>query len=363
MVVRFAPAGATPSKPASGDPDAVAPYTLDSAMDEQQLQNRRSERARARRQRMLRRRIMVIGALVAVVVVAAVAVASSGGGSSAPQRSADNGRARSSSGSRHHAAAHRTAGGSTAAALGPASGAPGHATVPILMYHVIAAPPAGAPFPGLYVQPQEFASQMQALKDAGWHPVTLDQLRASWTRGARHPAGKPIVITFDNGYHSQYASALPVLRHMGWVADENIQLSGLPPSQGGLTEPEVQGMVNAGWELDTQGISHADLISLNASQLHYQVVDARQRLQQRYHVPVNWFCYPSGHYNSTVIDTVRAAGFVGSTTVIPGWAGPSSDAYRLPRLRVLGGTSPSALLEQIASTRTASPPPSSYGGA
>jgi hypothetical protein len=59
---------------------------------------------------------------------------------------------------------------------------------------------------------------------------------------------------------------------------------------------------------------------------------------------------------------VRAAGFVGSTTVVPGWARGQTDRYRLPRLRVLGGTSPSALLEQIASTRTAAAPPTSYGG-
>jgi peptidoglycan/xylan/chitin deacetylase (PgdA/CDA1 family) len=231
------------------------------------------------------------------------------------------------------------------------------------MYHVIAPPPTGAPFPGLYVLPQEFAAQMQALKDAGWHPVTLDQLRANWTKGARLPAGKPIVITFDNGYHSQYAEALPVLRRLGWVADENIQLAGLPPSQGGLTSDEVKAMVDAGWELDTQGISHADLITLDASELHYQVATARKMLQREYGVPVNWFCYPSGHYDATVIDAVRSAGFVGSTTVVPGWASPSGDPYRLPRLRVLGGTSPSALLAQITSAQTNGPPPSSYGGA
>jgi peptidoglycan/xylan/chitin deacetylase (PgdA/CDA1 family) len=231
------------------------------------------------------------------------------------------------------------------------------------MYHVIAPPPAGAPFPGLYVLPQEFAAQMQALKDAGWHAVTLDQLLAYWTHGARLPPGKPIVLTFDNGYHSQYSAALPVLKRLGWVADENIQLSGLPPSQGGLTEPEVRALINAGWELDTQGISHADLITLDASELHYQVATARSILRKRYGVPVNWFCYPSGHYNSTVINEVRAAGFVGSTTVVPGWASPSSDAYTLPRLRVLGGTSPSSLLSEIASIRNASAPPPSYGGA
>jgi peptidoglycan/xylan/chitin deacetylase (PgdA/CDA1 family) len=311
---------------------------------------------------MFRRRLAAGGSLLLVVIVVAAVLASAGGSTPAgtPARRAAR-SSHSARGAHARAGAHRARGGSTAAALGPATGRPGTASVPVLMYHVIAAPPPGAPFPGLYVAPEEFAAQMQALKSAGWHPVTLDQLRAYWEHGARLPPGKPIVVTFDNGYHSQYSEALPVLRRLGWVADENIQLTGLPPSQGGLTDSEVRALVSAGWELDTQGISHADLISLSPSALHYQVVTARQILQRRYRVPVNWFCYPSGHYDSTVIDAVRAAGFVGSTTVIPGWAGPASDSYRLPRLRVLGGTTPSALLDQIASTRTASAPPTSYG--
>jgi peptidoglycan/xylan/chitin deacetylase (PgdA/CDA1 family) len=231
------------------------------------------------------------------------------------------------------------------------------------MYHVINPPPPAAPFPGLYVPADEFAAQMQALKSAGWHAVTMDQLEAYWTRGVPLGPGKPIVLTFDNGYASQYLNAMPILKRLGWVGDENIQLRGLPPSQGGLTEDQVRGLLAAGWELDTQGISHADLIALGASELHYQVATARQILQKRYGVPVNWFCYPSGHYNATVIAEVKAAGFVGSTTVIPGWANRSEDPYRLPRLRVLGGTSPSALLQQIAQYESAATPPASYGGA
>jgi peptidoglycan/xylan/chitin deacetylase (PgdA/CDA1 family) len=334
-------------------------------MDAEQLHRRRAARAleRERHRRTQRRRVAALGALLAVVVVAGVAVASSLGGGSKGGAAAPKRASHTSGGAPVSAGQHAHRGASTASVLGPATGQPGRTAVPVLMYHVIAAPPPGAPFPGLYVQPDEFSAQMQALKAAGWHAVTLDQLKAYWTHGAKLPAGKPIVLTFDNGYHSQYATALPVLKKLGWVADENIQLSGLPPSQGGLTDDEVRGLVNAGWELDTQGISHADLIALDASQLHYQVATARQIIRRRYGVPVNWFCYPSGHYNSTVIAAVHSAGFVGSTTVIPGWAGPSSDPYTLPRLRVLGGTSPSALLEQIASNQTASPPPSSYGGA
>ena len=244
--------------------------------------------------------------------------------------------------------------------LGPATGHPGDARVPILMYHVIAPPPTGAPFPGLYVPRAQFAAQMAALKRAGYHAVTLDQVRTNWSDGARLPA-RPIVITFDNGYHSQYADALPVLRRMGWAADENIQLTGLPPSQGGMTTPEVRALIHAGWELDTQGISHADLVTLDAAELRAQTAGARRTLQRRYRVPVQWFCYPSGHYDATVIAAVRAAGFVGSTTVVPGWAARGGDPYRLPRLRVLGGTSPEGLLGQIAGARSAAAPPASYG--
>jgi peptidoglycan/xylan/chitin deacetylase (PgdA/CDA1 family) len=228
------------------------------------------------------------------------------------------------------------------------------------MYHVINPPPAGAPFPGLYVSAGEFAEQMRALAQDGFHAVTLDRLWSHWRNGAPLPV-KPVVITFDNGYQSQYTNALPVLRALGWEAVENIQLTGLPPSQGGLSETQVKGLVSDGWELDTQGLSHADLIALDASQLHRQIAASRQTLQRRFHVPVSWFCYPSGHYNATVIAAVKEAGYLGSTTVMPGWAGQANDPYRLPRLRVLGGTSGAHLLELIASTERNPAPPPSYG--
>jgi peptidoglycan/xylan/chitin deacetylase (PgdA/CDA1 family) len=190
--------------------------------------------------------------------------------------------------------------------------------------------------------------------------VTLDQVEAFWKRGVPLGPGRPIVLSFDNGYHSQYTQALPILRSVGWVGDENIQLTGLPLSQGGLSQDQVRAMIDAGWELDTQGISHADLVALAPEQLHREVAVARTTLQQRYHVPVNWFCYPSGHYNATVISAVKAGGYAGSTTVVPGWAHPGDDPYRLHRLRVLGGTTPQRLLAQIASIRGDPPAPFSY---
>ena len=331
----------------SWPPDAIPSL----AMSFHDPRARHVQRERERRLRIHRRRAAAGALLAGAVVIAVVVTAASAGGGGSSRASA------------HHASATRPSAGSTGGSTGSdakGTGVPGHATVPILMYHVINPPPSGAAFPGLYVPPGEFAAQMQALSAAGWHAVTMDQLEANWTRGVPLGPGKPIVLSFDNGYASQYANALPVLRRLGWVGVENIQLTGLPPSQGGLSDAQVRGLLGAGWELDTQGISHADLITLDSAELHDQVATARQVLRRRYGVPVNWFCYPSGHYNATVVAAVRAAGFVGSTTVVPGWAARADDRYALPRLRVLGGTSPSALLAQIAAAQGVAAPPSSY---
>ncbi len=330
---------------------------------------RRLARERERRARNRRRRLIVVGSLLVIVVaVVMIGLVATGGGATSSQTATNTSQTehQNARGGSTHAGHAKTFSASKlpkSTVTGVGTGKPGTATVPVLMYHVINPPPAGAPFPGLYVPSDEFAAQMEALKAAGWHAVTMDQLEAYWKRGVPLGTGKPIVLTFDNGYASQYENALPVLKRLGWVGNENIQLTGLPPSQGGLTDAQVRGLIAAGWELDTQGISHADLITLDASELKYQVATARQTLQKRYGVPVNWFCYPSGHYDATVIAAVKSAGFVGSTTVIPGWASGGEDPYRLPRLRVLGGTSPGGLLSQIGSAESVGAPPASYGGA
>ncbi len=295
------------------------------------------------------KRVAALGSLVVVLAVAVTLVLGSTRRSGSP-------------------ASKRAAGTSAKQPAAATSGtrstpAPGTATVPILAYHVINAPPAqSSAAPALYVPVQEFSDQMHALKADGWNAVTLDQLEAYWTRGVGLGPGKPIVISFDNGYASQYTNALPVLKQLGWVGVENLELSGLPPSEGGLTDTQIRGLIAAGWELASEGVSGADLLTLDADHLRSELATARQTLRSRYGVPANWFSYPSGHYNTTVIAAVRAAGFVGSTTVVPGWASPQQDRFRLPRLTVLGGTTPPALLAQIASAKADTSPPPAYSG-
>jgi hypothetical protein len=49
--------------------------------------------------------------------------------------------------------------------------------------------------------------------------------------------------------------------------------------------------------------------------------------------PVEFFCYPAGRYDTQVVAAVRAAGYLGATTVIPGLAQPTRP-YTLDRIRI-----------------------------
>jgi peptidoglycan/xylan/chitin deacetylase (PgdA/CDA1 family) len=309
-------------------------------------------RKRTRRSRVIGQRAGALGALVLVAVVVIAIVRNSS--------SSNTVKASSTAAVTHPTTTPST---STNGGASRSNGGPGTAAVPILVYHVINTQPAQSTAnPALYVPADEFSRQMQALKADGWHAVTLNQVAAYWARGTSLGTGKPIVITFDNGYASHYVNAFPVLKRLGWVGVENLPVTGLPPSDGGLSDTQVRALIAGGWELDSQGLTTAPLTGGDPTRLTSDLSTARQTLRSRYGVPVNWFAYPSGSYDGAVVAAVRAAGYVGASTITTGWADPQQDRFRLPRLEVAGGTTPADLLTQISSAKaTTSAPPTSSG--
>jgi peptidoglycan/xylan/chitin deacetylase (PgdA/CDA1 family) len=317
-------------------------------MSARDVHARRHEQARKRRRHPWIARLLALVALAAAAGVAvAIVLSTTGGGAS---------HARKPGG-------HRSATTRGQASTAQGTGKPGTASVPILAYNVInAAPPASGASPDLYVPASEFSAQMDALRAGGWHAVTLNQLQAYWTHGTSLGQGKPIVITFDGGYASQSANALPVLKRLGWAGVVNLQANGRSPDDGGLSDSQIRDLLSAGWELDAEGATQPDLTALSDTQLRQQITSDRKTLQSRYGTPVNWFSYPSGRYNAIVTDAVRAAGFVGAVTLETGWASPQADRFLLPRLRVVGGTSPGTLTSQITSAQSSPAPPTTSSG-
>lgn len=87
------------------------------------------------------------------------------------------------------------------------------ALVPILMYHHLDAHSESA----WTITPEALERQLQTISQAGYQPVSMQQLVDFVYHGAALP-DKPMCITFDDGYLSNYTLAYPILQKYGMKA-------------------------------------------------------------------------------------------------------------------------------------------------
>jgi peptidoglycan/xylan/chitin deacetylase (PgdA/CDA1 family) len=203
--------------------------------------------------------------------------------------------------------------------------------VPILVYHHVQSYKAG--YYLLYVGTSQFAGQLSYLHHNGYHPVTLQRVYDAWTGGARLPR-RPVVLSFDDGYLDQYTNAAHLLRRYHYPAVLNLVVHNGTPLSGAM----VRRMIAWGWEVDSHTLTHPLLTHLTSSQLRHQLVASKRILKRRFHVPVDFLCYPGGIYNSRVMRAVRAAGYLGATSIHYGRATPHG-RFAMPRIAVYWGES------------------------
>jgi peptidoglycan/xylan/chitin deacetylase (PgdA/CDA1 family) len=288
-----------------------------------------------------RRRALALVAVLALGAGVAVGASHGSGGSDAANSSASKGTAGKGGGSRVKL---RPGGlgpppdnGDLVEAQGP---------VPVLMYHVIATPPASAQLPELYVDPKTFDGQMEKLRKQGYVGVSLNQVYDAWFKGGELPR-KPVVVSFDDGYRSQYVYARPELRKLGWPGVLSAIAGRIGRPRAELSDAMVENLIRNGWELDSHTINHVDVSQASGAQLQSEVAGSRRMLQQRFHQPVNFFCYPSGRYDDQAIQAVRDAGYLGATTTDEGLAA-KSEMFTLKRIRVDGSDGVGGLQRKLS---------------
>lgn len=208
------------------------------------------------------------------------------------------------------------------------------AAVPVLMYHSINARPPKQTA-ALAVSPGAFADQMTLLRERGFTPIAFSALPY---RGE----GRPVVVTFDDGYADFHEQALPVLDDLGftatvfvttgWLADAGAQAAGRPLDRM-LSWGQVREAVEHGIEIGGHSHSHPQLDQLPAGALDDELTRNKALLEERLSRPVTTMAYPYGYSSARVRRAVARAGYE-SACGVANRLPRRQDVLALPRLTV-----------------------------
>jgi len=194
-------------------------------------------------------------------------------------------------------------------------------------------------YPGTEITPAAFEAQMKDLKDHGITVISLQDLLA-WKRGEKNIPPRCAVITFDDGWKSQYEVAWPILKKYGYPLTMFIYTEGVRGgSLGGgeaITWEQLADMRDHGVDIEAHSATHQDLreghpvtvIDANHKRtrkrltgaeyqqwVQNEVVGCKQLLEQRLGIKVNCFAVPFGNYNEQVKQLARNAGYEAMFTV------------------------------------------------
>ncbi|MFO1476652.1 MAG: polysaccharide deacetylase family protein [Verrucomicrobiota bacterium] len=189
---------------------------------------------------------------------------------------------------------------------------------PVLTYHHVGPRRRGVRIKGLYVSPELFRRQMQELRGAGFDARPISDAAAGG-------AGGLISLTFDDGFRDVFENALPVLRQQGFcaiqflVADLLGKTSTWQEAAGDIAEPlmdesQVREWLAAGHQIGSHTLTHPRLTRLSPAAAREEISSSRKKLQDRFGVTVDHFCYPYGDWNDAVRDLVGEAGYATACT-------------------------------------------------
>jgi peptidoglycan/xylan/chitin deacetylase (PgdA/CDA1 family) len=222
--------------------------------------------------------------------------------------------------------------------------------VPILMYHYISTPPAGADIyrKDLSVTPQRFESHLQYLVSAGYQVVTLDDLLYALTQGRPLPP-KPVILTFDDGYEDNYENAFPLLRKYGMVGHffviSDFVNAGRP---GYMSWEQIQEMAAAGQRFGSHSRDHPALAGKSIDYLVWQALGGVEAIQEHLGYHPRWVSYPSGDYDQQAIKVYKSANYWGGLGVEQGATHTLGEIFHLHRVRVRGSYSAEDLAKLLA---------------
>jgi peptidoglycan/xylan/chitin deacetylase (PgdA/CDA1 family) len=187
--------------------------------------------------------------------------------------------------------------------------------IPVLMYHRVCKKGETTPSP-FVVEVDAFERQLAYFARHGYHTPSLGEVLSR----RNNALGKPLLITFDDGYLDTLELAIPLLARYGFsavvflVADFSRRNNwwdlpkGIPEAR--LMEKDhVLELKRLGVEIGSHSWSHPSLPTLSDAELAYEFTESRKAVEDLLQQPVHYFAYPYGETDERVKAAARRAGY------------------------------------------------------
>jgi peptidoglycan/xylan/chitin deacetylase (PgdA/CDA1 family) len=213
--------------------------------------------------------------------------------------------------------------------------------VPVLMYHRIADEPDPARRRWA-VSPQAFREQLGWLRRHGYRAIGSTELAAGLRAGTPF-AGRPVLITFDDGYEDFAETAWPALRATDFTAEVFL----VADLVGRSADWDRDGAPLMGWEriaaLAREGArfgshlcTHRRPATLSTRALAAELARSRAVIEARLGRPALSVAAPHGGIDDRFLRLAAAAGYETAFSTQPGRAALGDHPLKLRRLEVSG---------------------------
>jgi peptidoglycan/xylan/chitin deacetylase (PgdA/CDA1 family) len=215
--------------------------------------------------------------------------------------------------------------------------------IPVLLYHSVCDRPAQSDSWGA-VSLADFASHVDVIKASGRVALGITELAAA-LRGGRPLPGRPVAVTFDDGFADTYAAVEGLCGH-DLVATVYVT-SGEVGARNRLSPPQLAALASLpGIEVGAHAVRHRRLDELDDAELAGELQGSKAQLEDLTQRSIRSFAYPHGSYDRRVREAVIAAGFRSAAAVKNAVSHPGDDPMAIARWTVTEGT-PAARIAQV----------------
>jgi len=180
----------------------------------------------------------------------------------------------------------------------------------------------------------------------GYRTITLNDLYLFLT-GQKELPRKTVVLTFDDGYKSNYTYAYPVMKQYHFLAVQFPLTNCIAKTTCWVPRMTWEEMEDAGDVFEFHSHSHNLHYYIGEKQAMLAVAPEKvfdDLLLSRELLDCFAFSYPFGAYNDEIIRMLQETGYKMAFNIRPGYVYPGDDPFQLKRL----GVYPETTVEDFA---------------